>query len=195
MEVLFSITDFMPSEEDCVKALRKLRWPDGITCPRCGLSSIWKFSPAKGATHRYICNRCDRTFTDLTGTIFERSKIRLDEWFYMARELQRNTSMNQISKDLGRKYDNVMHACHKIMDNIFIKRLIELEGKDIEVDEMYQSAGGKGKKQKNREPRKRGLKLRGRGDIRKGQTPNCCCRFPKWQDYNRSVQKTEHEKR
>jgi len=88
-----------------------------------------------------------------------------------SKELQRGISINQISKDLGRKYDTVMHAAHKIMDSVFMKRLVELTGNDIEVDEMYQSAGSKGAKQNERKPRERGLKLRGRGTYAKDKPP------------------------
>jgi transposase-like protein/IS1 family transposase len=171
MKSLFSITDFMPSEAKCVKVLRELRWPGGRRCPRCNSRQTVKFSPVRKAMHRYICKKCHRTFTDLTGTVFERTKLDLNEWFYIARELQRGISINQISKELGRKYEHVMHAAHKIMGDVFMKRLIELSGEDIEVDEMYQSVGYKGTKQTEREPRKRGLKLKGRGTYDKDKPP------------------------
>jgi len=171
MESLFTINDFMPSERKCVEVIRKLRWPDGITCPRCNSKHAVKFSPHRKVMHRYLCRNCRRAFTDITGTVFENSKIPLNEWFYIARELQRNISINQITKDLGRKYDNVHNAARKIMDSVFMQRLIELNGEDMEVDEMYQSAGSKGTKQTGREPRKRGLKLRGRGTYAKDKPP------------------------
>ncbi len=171
MESLFKITDFMPTESKCIKVLRKLRWPDGIRCPRCDSRRVVKHGPHRNLMHRYLCRDCSRTFTDKTGTIFENSNMALNEWFYIARELHRNTSINQIRKDLGRKYDHVMNASHKIMDNVFMQRLIELSGEDIEVDEMYQSAGSKGTKQAERKPRKRGLKLRGRGTYTKDKPP------------------------
>lgn len=171
MKSLFSITDFMPSEAKCVKVLRKLRWPHGIECPLCGSKKVVKFCPHRKVMHRYLCRGCTKTFTDLTGTIFENTKLDLREWFYIARELQRGTSINQITHDLGRKYDHIMNAAHEIMDSVFMKRLIELSGDDVEVDEMYQSAGKKGTKQTEREPRKRGLKLHGRGTYAKDKPP------------------------
>ena len=171
MGLLFSITDFMPSEAKCIKVLRKLRWPKDILCPRCNSKRIVKFSPHRKVMQRYLCKNCKKTFTDLTGTIFENSNLPLSEWFYIARELQRNISMNQIAKDLGRKYDSVLRAARKIMDSVFMKRLISLNAEDIEIDEMYQSAGSKGTKQTEREPRKRGLKLRGRGTYDKDKPP------------------------
>ena len=118
-----------------------------------------------------LCKSCSKYFNERTGTIFDQFQLRLNEWFYIARELQRNTSINQISKDLGRKFDTIHEASKKIMDSIFMKRLIELESEDIEVDEMYQSAGEKGKKQEGREPRNRGLKLKGRGTYKKNKPP------------------------
>lgn len=171
METLFSITDFMPSEAKCIKVLRQLRWPDGITCPLCNSRHVVKFCPHRKVMHRYLCRNCNRYFNDLTGTIFADTRMNLSEWFYITRELQRGISINQISKELGRKYEHVMHAAHKIMDSVFMKRLIELSGEDIEVDEMYQSAGAKETKQAERKPRKRGLELRGRGTYAKDKPP------------------------
>ncbi len=171
MKPLFSITDFMPTEAQCIKVLRKLRWPNGIKCPRCGSKQVVKFSPHRKVMHKYLCKHCRRIFNDLTGTIFANTKLGINEWFYIAKELQRGISINQIAKELGRKYEHVMNAAHDIMDGTFMKRLIELSGDDVEVDEMYQSAGEKGTKQTAREPRKRGLKLRGRGTYAKDKPP------------------------
>jgi len=172
MEALFSITDFMPSEAKCVKALIKLRWGKGpITCPRCKSKRIKSNGAYHKHYHKFYCHSCKKSFTERTGTIFDYSKLHLNEWFYIARELQRNASINQIHKDLGRAYQHVMHAAHKIMDSVFMQRLIELSGEDVETDEMYQSAGGKGTRQTEREPRKRGLKLRGRGTFDKDKPP------------------------
>lgn len=161
----------MPTESRCVKVIRKLRWPNGIKCVYCNSDHIVKYGSQREHVNRYLCRKCHRTFSDLTGTIFENSKLKLNEWFYIARELQRNTSINQMHKDLGREYDNVHNAARKVMDNVFMKRLVELSGEDIEVDEMYQSAGSKGTKQTEREPRKRGLKLKGRGTYAKDKPP------------------------
>lgn len=162
----------MPSEAKCVRLLRELRWGRGpITCPRCKSGKVKSNGTYHKHYHKFYCHDCDRSFTEKTGTIFDNSKIPLNEWFYIARELQRNISINQIHKDLGRAYQHVMHAAHKIMDNVFMQRLIELSGEDVEVDELYQSAGSKGKKRIDREPRKRGLKLRGRGTYAKDKPP------------------------
>lgn len=162
----------MPTEAKCVRLLKKLRWGMGpMTCPRCASEKVVSNGSYNKHYHKYHCHSCKRAFNERTGTMFEGSKLHLREWFYIARELQRNISINQISKDLGRAYQHVMGAAHKIMDSVFMKRLIELNADDIEVDEVYQSAGSKGTKQTDRGPRKRGLKLRGRGTYDKDKPP------------------------
>jgi transposase-like protein len=163
--------DFMPSEAKCANIVRKLRWLNGIECFYCHSSHIVKFGSQREHINRYLCRKCHRLFNDLTGTIFENSKLQLREWFYMARELQRNTSMNQISKDLNRKYDNVMNACHKIMNSTFMNKFVGVLEGETETDEMYIPVGEKGTKQTKRPPRKRGLKLRGRGTYAKDKPP------------------------
>jgi transposase-like protein len=161
----------MPSEARCIKVLREMRWPDGVSCPLCGSKRVVKYKPHRKVMHRYLCRKCDRTFNDLTGTIFAGTKMAMNEWFYIARELHRGSSINRISRELGRKYEHVMHAAHKIMDSVFVQRLIELSGEDVETDELYQSAGEKGTTQTERKPRKRGIRLRGRGTYDKDKPP------------------------
>lgn len=167
-----TISDFMLPERKCAQLLIHMRWKDGkVKCVYCGSGKIHSNGTRQKYFHKYVCRDCNRNFTEKTGTIFSNSFMELREWFYMARELQRGISINQISKDTGRKYEHVMHAAHKIMDSVFMKRLVELAGEEMEVDEMYQSAGDKGTKQAKREPRKRGLKLRGRGTYDKDKPP------------------------
>ena len=119
----------MPTEAKCVKLLRELRWGKGpVTCPFCKSDKVVSNGTYNKHSHKFYCRPCNRAFNERTGTLFDCSKLQLREWFYIARELQRNTSMNQIHKDTGIAYQHVMHACHTIMNNVFMKRLIELSG-------------------------------------------------------------------
>lgn len=167
-----TINDFMLPEEKCVEILKELRWKDGkVTCVYCNSENVVKNGSVCKYYHKYWCKDCNRHFRETTGTIFSHSNMQLREWFYIARELQRGISINQIAKELGRSYRHVMNAAHKIMDSVFMQRLVGLSGDDVEVDELYQSAGQKGTKCEDREPRKRGLKLRGRGTYDKDKPP------------------------
>ena len=165
----FDISDFMPSEEKCFRVLRELRWGEGIKCPHCGSSEVvrngtWKYR------WRYLCKGCKRYFNDLTGTIFEGSKLELREWVYILKRLLEKASMNQISKELGRKFDAIMRARDLASDSLAKKLVTKLRG-EVEIDETYVSAGQKGTKCEQRAPRERGLKLRGRGTYEKDKPP------------------------
>lgn len=166
-----SINDFMPSEAKCVRILRELRWPDGIECVYCHSSHVVKYGSQRKHINRYLCRKCHRLFGDLTGTMFENSKLELRQWFTIAKYLSMNVSMNQIHEELGIAYQHVMNACHKIMNSAFINKFVDVLEGETETDEMYIPVGEKGTKQTKRKPRKRGLKLRGRGTWSKDKPP------------------------
>lgn len=50
------------------------------TCPHCAEKRISKFGQTKNGVKRYICKDCGKTFTPLTGTIFDGHKISISEW-------------------------------------------------------------------------------------------------------------------
>ena len=161
----FCAGDFMPEEEKCAKVLRELRWWKGVECPYCLSKHVVKNGKWKGR-QRYLCKTCERYFNDLTGTVFEGSKIDLREFIYAAKRLLEKESMNQISKELGRTFPTVMRVRDLISDRLAKKLVGKLSG-EVEIDETYVSAGQKGTNCAHRAPRKRGLKLRG-GHLRQG---------------------------
>ncbi len=73
---LLTAMRYFSDPDVCLSFLAGLRWPDGVTCPRCGsdknsfLSTrrIWK------------CKGCGKQFSVKLGTIFEDSPIGLDKW-------------------------------------------------------------------------------------------------------------------
>src|SRR5690242_19660896 len=73
-----------PHFQDPIKArkyLEALRWPDGPVCPHCG--AIDGHYALKGDSTReglYKCKDCRQPFTVTVGTVFERTKIKLNVW-------------------------------------------------------------------------------------------------------------------
>jgi len=168
---VLSIEDFLPSEERCAEVLRELRWGDGVECVRCGSREVVRNGGYMHHYQKYMCRGCGRSFNDKTETIFEYSKMGVREWLYIARELERNRSINRISKELGRRYKHVMRAARRVMERVETRRLLERLSGVVEMDEMHIPAGQKGTRCVSRWPRKRGLKLRGRGIWKKDKPP------------------------
>lgn len=163
--------DFLPSEEKCVNVLKQVRWNGKVSCVYCKSHSINSNGTRRKFYHKYICKDCGKSFTERTGTIFGASKIPLREWVYIAKELKRGISINKITQELGREYKNIHTIAKKIMNNVYEKRFLETLSGKVEIDEMYIAAGEKGSKTLKRAPRKRGLKLRGRGTYDKDKPP------------------------
>lgn len=171
MEPYFTMQDFLPSEWKCVQVLISLRWKNKMTCIFCNSSHIKKNGIRQKFYHKYMCLDCKKSFNEKTGTVFENSKIPVCEWIYIGKELKRGISINKITSELGRKYDHIHRIAKKIMGSAYEKRFLEMLSGRVEIDEMYIAAGQKGTKTASRKPRKRGLKLRGRGTYDKDKPP------------------------
>lgn len=139
---------FVPREEDCLKAIIELRWGDEISCPYCQSRNVIDYGSYKrGALSvpRFQCKDCDKTFSPLTGTIFERHKLSLGEMFYIIRFLP-NMSINEIASSLGLDYETVKNFAMEAMkiahNEVSLEKLCAI----IEIDEIYVNSGEKGKK-------------------------------------------------
>lgn len=65
------------------KIIKKIRWKPNMYCVHCGcVEDIVQHSKLKYGLSRYFCRNCNRTFTDLSRTIFEKTKIPLWKWIY-----------------------------------------------------------------------------------------------------------------
>ncbi|MFQ5821451.1 MAG: hypothetical protein ACE5I5_15815 [Candidatus Heimdallarchaeota archaeon] len=78
-----------------------------------------------------------------SGTVFQGSGLQLREWVYIIREFQKNWSVLTISEDLGRNMRTVDSAVKKVMHSILSRRLIEMLGGEVEMDEIYIAQGKK----------------------------------------------------
>src|SRR6202049_4432373 len=69
---------YFANPNNCRQYLVAHRWPNGVTCPRCGSQNVL-FQPKY---NRWQCGSKHelRQFTAKTGTIFEDSPLGLDKW-------------------------------------------------------------------------------------------------------------------
>jgi transposase-like protein len=127
------------NDEKCRARLVELRWPKGVTCPRCQSQSISTIAERS----QYDCNACRYQFSVTSGTIFHDTHLPLTKWFfaiYLMTESKKGMSALQIKRTLSISYETAWFLCHRIraaMRDINAELLRGI----VEVDETY--VGGK----------------------------------------------------
>ncbi|MGO9938145.1 MAG: IS1595 family transposase [Terracidiphilus sp.] len=180
---LIDVTQQFPTDEECLKYIEQMRWPDGVVrCPVCGCDRISRIT-RKSATKNirkslFQCLEptCKQQFSATSGTIFNDSHLPLYKWFMalaIVVDAKKSISANQLKEHLGiGSYRTAWYMAHRIR-----KAMVEetnpfdqLRG-IVEMDETY--IGGKAKrrfgKQKPRVPKDMVLGIRERGE--KGNRP------------------------
>lgn len=161
---MLSNESFIPGEKECAETLRQIRWADGITCVVCGSSHVKRRTEIYRYHYcRYECLDCGRWFNDLSGTVFENSKIPLRHWFYAMREMDKGLPTITIAEAIPFSYPATLNMVHKIRRSQYHHRIRERLSGEVEIDDIHIKTGRQGLKCDHRPPRKRGMKARGRG--------------------------------
>lgn len=133
-------------DEKCYEEVRKLRWPNGVTCPCCGSAEIVKngFHETNQYRQRYSWKNCNKRFDDLTETVFEGHRQPLKVWIIALYFMGLNLSNKQISDELD-LCDSDVQVMTSVLRSGVVERKPEpkLSGK-VEFDEVYVVAGHKG---------------------------------------------------
>jgi len=170
--IMLSARDFAPSDEKCIEIIQELRWKKGVRCVFCGSELAVRRGRDKKGFQRYLCRDCGRSFNDRTKTVFDGSRLKPWEWFYMIKEHSANRSIYSIALDLGRPYNTIYYSIKKVKEDLLATEIALKMGGNVEMDETYMTAGEKGDKELSRAPRKRGgTRKRGRGGLKEGKIP------------------------
>ena len=150
---------YFSSPDNCREYLVAKRWPNGVTCPRCGSKSV----VFQAAYNRWQCNSRHerRQFTLKTGTIFEESPLGLDKWLsaaWLITNCKNGISSYEIHRDLKVTQKTAWFMLHRIRLAMQDTETGGKLGGDVEVDESF--IGGKAR---NMHANKRYEKIRGRG--------------------------------
>jgi transposase-like protein len=127
------------SDEKCRARLTELRWPNGVTCPRCQSKSVSTIAE-RG---QYDCNACRYQFSITSGTIFHDTHLSLSKWvlaIYLMTESKKGMSALQMKRTLCIAYETAWYLCHRIRAAMREINSELLRG-IVEVDETY--VGGK----------------------------------------------------
>ncbi len=167
---LLSVIEKYSTDDRCREVLTHLRWPKGVTCPKCQNTGISR------AYNRNVfdCNSCRHQFTVTAGTMFHDSHLPLTKWFlatYLMCESRKGVSANQVKRMLGISYKTAWYLCHRIraaMAAVDGER--QPLGGTVEVDETFVGAKQRGHQHKVGHPECKkqvviGIRQRG-GELR-----------------------------
>lgn len=84
------------------------------TCPYCGEDSFRHYGQTKNGVKRYRCKTCGRTFTPVTGTIFDGHKISISEWTEYCLNLFRYLSVTTDSWNIRNAFTTSRYWLEKL---------------------------------------------------------------------------------
>ena len=130
----------------CYQTIREMRWPDGVTCPRCSSDSVIKNGRDDTEPHRqrYECRGCRQRFDDLTDTIFAGHHQPLRVWILCLYFMGLNLSNEQIGHELNLDPDDAQVMTTQLRSGIVERKPVEVLSGEVECDEVYVVAGHKG---------------------------------------------------
>jgi hypothetical protein len=144
--------------KNCREYLVARRWPNGVTCPRCGSDKVAFLQKY----NRWQCNaktHANRQFTSKTGTIFEDSPLGLDKWLaamWLLTNCKNGISSYEVSRDLGVSQKSAWHMMHRIRLAMQDDLTGGMLAGEIEVDETF--IGGKARNMHKSDKRRKGVK-------------------------------------
>jgi transposase len=132
--------ELFPDNEACLEYLKERFFSDGTECPKCEKAS--KFHRIKGRS-AYSCQFCGNHVYPTAGTIFHKSTVSLQLWFY-AVYLMSSTRCGISAKQLEREIGVTYKTAHRMFKQIRTLLADDDQGPlsgNVEVDES--AHGGK----------------------------------------------------
>ncbi len=136
---LMKLMDDYHSDEKCREVLEQLRWPNGVTCIRCGSLHIRNTV----SRNQYDCADCGYQFSVTADTMLHDTHLPLKKWFlavYLMTESKKGISALQLQRTIDVAYRTSWYLCHRIRAAMEDAYPMPLKG-IVEVDETF--IGGK----------------------------------------------------
>jgi len=111
------VTMQFSTETRCRELLERLRWPEGVMCPRCKDARVSRMKDYA----RFECVGCEYQFTVTSGTIFHDTHLPMPIWFLavlLICEAKKGMSAMQLKRTLWGEhrgsYKTAWYLCHRI---------------------------------------------------------------------------------
>jgi transposase-like protein len=132
-------------EDQARKVIEASRWPNGVSCPHCGLPDRVQALGGKSmGPGWYHCAGCREKFTVRTGTLYARSHIPLTKWLlatHLLTSSKKGISAHQLYRMLGfGSYKTAWFMAMRIREGMRAGDLAPMGGAGsiVEIDETFQ---------------------------------------------------------
>jgi transposase-like protein len=127
------------TETRCRELLERLRWPEGVMCPRCKDTRVSRLKDYA----RFECVGCEYQFTVTSNTIFHDTHLPMPIWFMavlLICEAKKGMSASQLKRTLWGEhrgsYKTAWYLCHRIRAAMASAEKSMLYG-TVEMDETW----------------------------------------------------------
>lgn len=136
-DTLQDAIEYFASPDNCREYLVAHRWPEGVTCPRCGSKNVL----FQAKYNRWQCgSKHDlRQFTSKTGTIFEDSPLALSKWLlamWQVVNCKNGVSSYEIARATGVTQKSAWFMDHRIRVALGMATPDKFTG-HVEADETF----------------------------------------------------------
>ncbi len=132
-------------DETCLQYLFDIRWPDGFVCPDCGSGKGYPITSRAAIK----CADCNKQVYLKAGTVMEKTKTSLCDWFagaYLMTTLTPGISAVQFQRQVNiPSYECAFQILHKLRAAAGQREMGKLSG-EVEVDEVFIGARRRGKR-------------------------------------------------
>jgi transposase-like protein len=110
---LTALIESIGLDEGVLLYVEELRWPDGVSCPRCSSTRVGTLE----ARRKRYCRDCTYHFSVTSGTLFHNSRLALSKWLLAVQlmlESDAGFPANRLQDVLGGSYKTAWFVEHRI---------------------------------------------------------------------------------
>jgi transposase-like protein len=133
------------TEEQCLQALFRSRWPHGFECPGCGSRHFHQLQ----CRPLFQCAECRHQTSVIAGTIFASTKLPLTIWFlamHLLTQSKHSVSSLELARQLGVRQKTAWSLKHKLMQVMLEREQTRILSGRVETDDAYMGGQTHGKR-------------------------------------------------
>lgn len=135
--------DELLDKDECAKWLEKFLHPAGLQCPRCG-GTEKRIAQQNGYWTAYRCKACDRYYSLLTATVFEKTRQKPSKVVLILRGIAKGEPTARLSRELAIGRPRLHEIRKQLQQRLLATRAhTPMSDRVLEADELYQNAGEK----------------------------------------------------